>query len=188
VVEAASWGVPCVALRVLGIQDSVLDGRTGWLVDRSKDFGTALSGALTALADESRAEDIAAACREWAHTFTWDRSAELLAGLVLSEIHGRAVAVRERRSARSDMTVLAEVSHADRRTREASFRCTDEVAAVGDRIRVLLRGCDEVDAAAAVQRIGARATQVGVVDQWHLLAGPAAGRELTRPLAAVASA
>jgi glycosyltransferase involved in cell wall biosynthesis len=187
VIEAASWGVPCVALRVPGIRDSVLDGRTGWLVDRPQDFGATLKVALAALADESYADMARSACTEWAGTFSWDRSADLLAGVILGQMRGHSVGVRNRRTARSDMTVLAAFDRADPRQAGVSFRCTDEVAAVGRQTRVVLSGCDEADAAAALQRVGVRAAELRIVDQRHLLAGPAAGRHLTQPLAAVAS-
>ena len=86
VIEAAAWGVPCVALTAPGIDDSVLDGRTGWLVGPGQDFGHALADALAELADERRARGIAANCQAWARCFTWDRSAELLAGVLLGEL------------------------------------------------------------------------------------------------------
>jgi hypothetical protein len=188
VIEAASWGVPCVALRVPGIRDSVLDGRTGWLVDRRQDFGTTLKVTLDALADESYADMVRTACTEWAGTFSWDRSADLLAGVILGQLRGHAAGVRNRRMARSDLAVLGAFDRDDPRNASMSFRCTDEVVAVGMQTRILLSGCDEADAAAALKRMGVRATELRIVDQRHLLAGPAADRELTRPLTAVASA
>ncbi|MGH3782687.1 MAG: glycosyltransferase family 4 protein, partial [Pseudonocardiaceae bacterium] len=70
VVEAAAWGVPCVALQAPGIRDSVIDGRTGWLAKRPQDFGAALITALDELTDEQRTREISAACQQWATCFT----------------------------------------------------------------------------------------------------------------------
>ena len=78
VVEAAAWGVPCLALDVPGIRDSVIDGRTGWLVPRGDAVGPALTQVLSALAEENRAREIALACQDWARCFSWDRSAGLI--------------------------------------------------------------------------------------------------------------
>ncbi|WP_232807005.1 glycosyltransferase family 4 protein [Geodermatophilus chilensis] len=178
VIEAAAWGVPCLALQAPGIRDSVLDGETGWLVEDPRDLSRALIAALTALADPGRAEAVAAACRAWAACFTWDRSADLLAGVVLEEI--RAAAARrqggaaQRRSARSDMAVLAAFrAPADTDVR-AALRATDEVADDGDRTSVVLRGCDEFDAATVLARIGASPLHVRQADRRLLLAGPTA--------------
>ena len=106
VIEAAAWGVPCVALRVPGIRDSVIHGRTGWLVDRPQDLGAALVDALDHLASEDHAMEVTTRCQEWARCFTWDRSSDLLAGVVLDEI-ARRTCGHDRRYARSDITTLA---------------------------------------------------------------------------------
>ena len=47
-------GRACVAMAAPGINDSVVDGRTGWVVEPGHDFGHALADALAALADENR--------------------------------------------------------------------------------------------------------------------------------------
>ena len=84
IVEAAVYGVPTLALRVPGVRDSVVNGRTGWLVDEVGQFGAAAIMALRELADEDRAREITEACQAWARCFTWDRSANLLAGVLLA--------------------------------------------------------------------------------------------------------
>ena len=55
VIEAAAWGVPCVAMAAPGINDSVVDGRTGWIVGPGRDFGRVLADTLEVLADDRRA-------------------------------------------------------------------------------------------------------------------------------------
>ncbi len=178
VIEAAAWGVPCLALQVPGIRDSVLDGETGWLVDDPRDLGSALITAMAHLADRRRAELTAAVCRDWASCFSWDRSADLLAGVVLEEMRHMA-AIRqgqtpERRSARSDMAVLAGFRAPEFADVQAALRSTDEVVRHGDRTSVVLSGCDEFDAAAVLARIGAQDGFLRLADRRLLLAGPGA--------------
>jgi glycosyltransferase involved in cell wall biosynthesis len=178
VIEAAAWGVPCLALRVPGVRDSVLDGETGWLVDRPADFGDALTAALEQLHDRSTAEQVARDCRDWAACFSWERSADLLAGVVLEEM--RATAVREngeqpvRRSARSDMAVLVDFPTPPSARLRDVLRSTDEVVAKGDRTAVVLSGCDEFDVATVLDRLGVENGSIRPVDRRLLLAGPAA--------------
>jgi glycosyltransferase involved in cell wall biosynthesis len=178
VIEAAALGVPCLAVQVPGIRDSVLDGETGWLVDQPRDLGPALVTAVDHLSDPSRAEEVATACRTWARCFTWDRSADLLAGVVLEEIRSTAARRQghgsDRRSARSDMAVLVGFRHAEPTDVRTALRSTDEVVEDGDRTSVVLTGCDEFDAAVVLDRIGAREGHLRPVDRRLLLAGPAA--------------
>ena len=177
VLEAAAWGVPCLALRVPGVRDSVLDGETGWLVDQPRQLGAALTGALRQLADPVRADEMAGNCRAWAGCFSWDRSADLLAGIVRGEI-ARMAAVSddrpvEQRQARSDIAVLAVLP---RRAPElpARLRATDEVVQSGDRTAVVLNGCDETAGASVMARLGVRPLSLGLVDNRLMLAGPTA--------------
>jgi glycosyltransferase involved in cell wall biosynthesis len=195
VLEGAAAGVPCLALRATGIRDSVLDGVTGWLVDGIDDFAAALPRTLAELADPARARAVSRACREWAGSFTWDRSADLLAGSVLSEMRAfrrsgsqdatlppadRSALHRAatRRRARSDMTTVAHFTHDRPWDAAAALRLTDEVAvrapgegAPGEAV-ALLRGCDEVDALAVLGRVGAKDPYVRLASRHELLGGP----------------
>lgn len=188
VLEAAAVGVPCLALRAAGIRDSVVDGQTGWLVDGVDDLAAALPRVLAELSTPGRAREVARTCRRWAACFTWERSAELLAGVVLSEVRafrrsrtggaqvptGRSPGQRAttRRRARSDMTTLARFTHAEPEKAVASLRLTDEVVVRGDEVIVLLRGCDEVDAFALLERLGAENARVRLASRHELLGGP----------------
>jgi glycosyltransferase involved in cell wall biosynthesis len=177
IIEAAALGVPCLALRVPGVRDSVLDGETGWLVDRAPDFGAALVAAVDRLRDRSWAAAMASACREWAACLSWERSADLLAGVVLEEM--RASAAREegrtgnRLSGRSDMAVLLTFATPAAGDLSQSLRATDEMVSQGGLTSVVLSGCDEFDAAAVLDRIGVDGASMGPVDRRLLLAGPA---------------
>jgi len=82
VLEAAALGVPTVAFDVDGLRDSVLDGRTGWLVRDGEEYADVVERALKELSDPERRAAMAAACREWAGQFDWDRSAGQLAALI----------------------------------------------------------------------------------------------------------
>ncbi|RFU22453.1 glycosyltransferase family 1 protein [Geodermatophilus marinus] len=178
VIEAAATGVPCLALKVPGIRDSVLHGETGWLVERPQDLGTALVAAVDLLGEDARAERMAADCRAWARCFSWDRSADLLAGVVVEEMRSTAARSRgrtpERRSARSDMAVLVGFRHTDPADVRTGLRSTDELVQHGDRTSVVLTGCDDFDAAVVLDRIGARDGSLQLADRRLLLAGPEA--------------
>jgi hypothetical protein len=158
----------------------VLHGETGWLVDHRDDFTTALVDAIEHLEDRGRAETMATTCRTWAGCFSWDRSAELLAGVVLEEMRF-AAAKRQgqtpnRRSARSDMAVLAGFPAADAAAVRSALRATDEVVEDGNGAAVVLTGCDEFTAAGVLARIGVRDGSFRLVDRRLLLGGPGAPR------------
>jgi glycosyltransferase involved in cell wall biosynthesis len=180
VIEAAAWGVPCVAMAAPGINDSVVDGCTGWVVEPGGDFGHALADALAGLADESRARVAAADCQAWARCFTWDRSAELLARVVLGEVDdNRTGAARaDRRYARGDISTVATFPSADDTDLSTGLRTTDEVAEQGGLTSLLLGGCDEFDAVAVLRRLGVSDADVRLAERTDLLTGPAAARRL----------
>jgi glycosyltransferase involved in cell wall biosynthesis len=177
VLEAAAWGVPCLALRVPGISDSVMEEQTGWLVDDARDLGSALLQALGRVSQEAQSVKLADACQAWARCFSWDRSAELLAGVLLDQMGATAARLAgrpERRRARSDIAVLAQFRHTEPLALRAHLRCTDEISVADARAWVLLNGCDEFAAAMAAKRLGASDESLHLVDRHELLAGPAA--------------
>ena len=174
IVEAAAHGVPTLGLRVPGVRDSVVNGSTGWLVDEVGQLGTAAIMALRELADEERAREITAGCQAWARCFTWDRSAGLLAGVLLAAAEPE-IGPGDR-SARSDMGVVAEFDRPGDFAGAlcyAALRPTDQIEVRGDRVGLLLTGCDEVDAAAALKRLGITDAEVRLADRYDLLVGPA---------------
>ena len=179
VIEAAAWGVPCLAMAAPGINDSVVDGRTGWVVEPGRDFGHALADALSTLADENRARATAADCQAWARCFTWDRSAELLAGVVVGQIGSSwsGSAPADRRYARGDISTVARFPSAGGRS-PSRLRTTDEVVEHDGTTSLLLGGCDEFDAVAVLRRLGIPDADICLAERTDLLAGPAAGRRL----------
>jgi glycosyltransferase involved in cell wall biosynthesis len=85
VMEAAAVGTPSAALAVGGLTESIVDGRTGVLAQD----GPELTAAVRALlADSERRERLGVAARARAATFTWERAATRVMG-VLEETAGR---------------------------------------------------------------------------------------------------
>jgi glycosyltransferase involved in cell wall biosynthesis len=87
VLEAAALGVPTVAYDVEGLRDAVRDGQTGWLVKDGERIEDVTQRAVKELADPVRRAAVAAACREWAARFDWDRSQARMAALIRASIH-----------------------------------------------------------------------------------------------------
>ncbi|MEJ2885878.1 glycosyltransferase [Actinomycetospora aeridis] len=172
VIEAAASGVPCVAVDVPGIRDSVVDGHTGRLVADVTAMGAGITEVLRELADDARAAAWETACREWAGAFTWERSADLLAGALLADA----------RPARSDLATVARFRRPaglDARALADALRSTDQVHVEGDEVAVLLTGCDETDAAAVIARFGVTGAELRLAEKRDLLAGPTVGRATT---------
>ncbi|MGQ1837342.1 glycosyltransferase family 4 protein [Kocuria turfanensis] len=172
VIETAAWGVPCLALRVPGVRDSVVDGETGWLVDDAKNFGGALVHTLRALANEDYARQIAAACQNWARCFTWDRSAALLAGVVREATVQQGRPSRASRGARTDLSTMATFELPSGVDLHEHLRPTDEAVRVENRVTVLFNGCDEFDTAQLLAGLGVEDAQLRAVESTDLLAGP----------------
>ena len=90
VLEAAALGVPTVAYDVDGLRDSVRDETTGWLVRDGELIEDVVARALKELSDPARRAAVAAACRDWAGQFSWDRSAAQMAELIRAALDRRA--------------------------------------------------------------------------------------------------
>jgi glycosyltransferase involved in cell wall biosynthesis len=96
VIAAAASGVPTVARDVPGLRDSVINGRTGWLLPPGSDdtalvsdLATAIDAALTELSDPRRRGQIEAACREQAARYTWPAFREQARRVVVEELNAR---------------------------------------------------------------------------------------------------
>jgi glycosyltransferase involved in cell wall biosynthesis len=87
VLEAAALGVPTVAFDVDGLRDAIWDGKTGWLVRAGETIEDVTERAVKELADPARRQQVAAACRAWAASLSWDRSAARMAALIKASVH-----------------------------------------------------------------------------------------------------
>jgi len=85
VVEANACGVPVVASRRPGLQDSVKDGETGYLVDYG-DVRAFADRAIELLSDEGRWRRMSAAAIAWSRSLTWDRTGSEMETIFLEEI------------------------------------------------------------------------------------------------------
>ncbi|WP_018683055.1 glycosyltransferase family 4 protein [Actinokineospora enzanensis] len=172
VLEAARFGVPCLAVAAAGIDDSVRHGRTGWVVPDPDALAGGLVAALRLLADDGTATRVSAECRAWASAFTWERSAELLAGVLGVEIERRARSGANRRSARSDMATAVRF-RVPLDVPAPHGRLTDQVRVVDGLGSALLHGCDELDAEAVLARWNVEPISVALATEEQLLTGVA---------------
>jgi glycosyltransferase involved in cell wall biosynthesis len=91
VIEANACGVPVVASRRPGLQDSVQDGRTGLLVEYG-DAAAFADACTSLLADPDRHARFAAAGRQWARSLSWEDAAvqtEAILERTIAEAGGR---------------------------------------------------------------------------------------------------
>ena len=152
----------------------MVDGRTGWLVNEPRDFGTTLVSVLGALADEETARRTTAECQAWARCFSWDRTADLLAGVVVEQLRSHASGTRtaDRRYGRSDIATVVSVPVDAGRALRDGLRATDEVVTDGSTTSALLIGCDEFDAASVMHRLGVQRAELRLGQRTDLLTGP----------------
>jgi glycosyltransferase involved in cell wall biosynthesis len=155
VIEAAARGVPAVALRVPGLQDSVVDGVTGWLVDEPADLAKAIIGAVQSLVDEPDAVVRSVACRSWAGRFTWAATADRLLAVLADERARRSKGMTAGRTAISDGATIVDLDPIGLVGRDLSLLPgTDQIDLGADLVRLLLLGADEQDARVRLARIG----------------------------------
>lgn len=100
VVEAAAHAMPTLARDVPGLRDSVVSGRTGWLVEGNTsaedhpdrvlaELVRGLRDALEAMAAPATAAEYWDACRAFAGGYTWQAMHEAMVGLAVREIAER---------------------------------------------------------------------------------------------------
>jgi glycosyltransferase involved in cell wall biosynthesis len=156
VMEAAAFGVPAVAFRVAGLEDSVRPGETGWLVDPGQTLADVVSDALVVLSDPQVAERWAGRCQAWASSFTWAYTAERLADVLEGEAKRIRSRYDDRRYITDSTTVVVLPPESLEPKALATLRTTDQVRMdlSADRVEVLLAGADEHDAIRAMSRLG----------------------------------
>jgi glycosyltransferase involved in cell wall biosynthesis len=81
VIEAGASATPVVASRSPGLRESVVDGRTGFLVEHG-DIDALAERLIELLTDDARAESMAQEGVRWAAGFHWDRSAQATLDLI----------------------------------------------------------------------------------------------------------
>lgn len=87
IVEAGALGVPSVAFReASGTTESVLDGRTGYLVD---DLAGLVAATEALLADPVLRKELGEAAREFAEGFSWEATGASVEALLRSVVAGR---------------------------------------------------------------------------------------------------
>lgn len=172
VIETAAWGVPCLALRVPGVRDSVVDGITGWLVDDPKKYGRVLIEKIQQLTSEKLAQEMAEACQAWARCFDWDRTASLLAGVIQEAGLRGGGGLEESRGCRTDLSTMAKFQVPPGVNPSAQLRPTDEAVFEGNSASILFNGCDEFETAQILMSMGVMDAELCPVEASDLLAGP----------------
>ncbi len=104
VMEAAACGTPSAALRVGGLNESIVDGETGVLADTPEELTEKVRGLV---ADPERRDRLGAAAQARARGFTWENAA------------------------RANLDVMERVAAAPRTSLRAGIRSSDTVKAGG---------------------------------------------------------
>jgi glycosyltransferase involved in cell wall biosynthesis len=198
VTEAMALGVPAVVLASPGLRDSVRDHTTGWVVGRVSHLAGRLTSALIELEDPEVAECWSRRCRDWASRFTWDATADRVAGLLISEDDRRIAAAGCTVCDLSTVVALPVGAAATidyRRLRSVDQVDWDTLEPADEReVRILLPGFDESDAVALLGRLGVDpaglrvwVARPGDLLGWKRTGGPRAGdlRDFFRTLGAV---
>jgi glycosyltransferase involved in cell wall biosynthesis len=174
VMEANTVGTPAVAYDVPGLRDSVRHGVTGWLVQSGESLATALVNALDELSDPHRQRQVAEQARAWAHSFSWDSSAERLANVLLTEMRHQELGGPGRRQAIDLATVASWPSGVGEELvpiLRKELRVTDVISSDDEGTKALLIGCDEVGAARALQRVPIPPTTLRLATTARVLSG-----------------
>jgi glycosyltransferase involved in cell wall biosynthesis len=159
VIEANACGVPALAFRVPGLQDSIVSGRTGWLADPHAALGPVIGEALNILRDPRAAEEWSRRVRGWAARFSWDATATRLLDVIAQEekrlLRDASVPGGDQRC-QSDLachvSLPADVMAAF--PVAASSRRTDVWISRGERVEGLMPGADETGVRCALERLG----------------------------------
>ena len=87
VIESNALGTPVVATDAPGLRDSVIDGKTGYLVAEG-DVGAFANRIGEILADDRLADEMSEAALGWSREFDWDRAADEMEGSLLGTLAG----------------------------------------------------------------------------------------------------
>ena len=81
VMEAACVGTPSVGYDTQGLRDSILDGKTGYLVEKFR-VDLMAEKIDSIISDPNILERMSRSCIEWSRNFSWDKSAQQFNNLV----------------------------------------------------------------------------------------------------------
>jgi len=177
VLEANAMGTPAVAYDVPGLRDSVRDQVTGWLAPPGSPLAGPLTNALNELTDQDRQRTMAEQSKAWADRFSWDASAERLAGVLLSEVMRSTLGGPSRRQAVHLATVASwppDDTGAVGEFLRKALRVTDVITSSENGLSVLMTGCDEVGAAKALQRVPIPPSGLRLASTTEILCGTGA--------------
>jgi glycosyltransferase involved in cell wall biosynthesis len=79
VIEANACGVPAVGWAVPGVQDSIVNGKTGWLVPYGDIRGLGETIAKVLGKESSELKELSQSAIDWARQHSWDTAAEMFA-------------------------------------------------------------------------------------------------------------
>ncbi|MDR0359573.1 MAG: glycosyltransferase family 4 protein [bacterium] len=148
-IEANAAGCPALAFRVAGLVDSIVPGVNGWLVDTQSQLPDAIGTALSCLALPAERERFEVSCRAWAARFSWARSAERAADVVLASTGGR------HRRATSDVATVLRLQIGDDLGPVRRWLGPPNLWSLdGSTLHILLPGQDALAAAASLEALG----------------------------------
>jgi glycosyltransferase involved in cell wall biosynthesis len=82
VIEANAYGTPAVGYNIVGLRDSIVDKKTGILVDTNS---TALANGInTIIKNKTLYKDMMENAKKWSKNFTWQKSAERSLSVITS--------------------------------------------------------------------------------------------------------
>ena len=171
VLEAAAAGCPSVGFDVPGLRDSIVAHRTGWLAHASSNaqlLGDALADALTVLRTPVQYQYISENCRIWSESFSWDRSAQWMESVILTEIDRRSRRrTRERRRMRSDVVAIVGDVRSGAPTR--LLRRTDRWARKESGTAIIFHGAGDLGARTGAKRAGMEVLATRAANTYDLL-------------------
>jgi glycosyltransferase involved in cell wall biosynthesis len=159
VLEANACGIPAVAFRVPGLQDAVVDGETGWLVEKDGSLSSAITKALQTLSNPEQARGFRHRAIDWAGQFNWEWTTLRIEALLgheadrlgrLREGNSRDPRAPTDLACRVDLPANANTLAAIRQV----CRRTDVWRRHEDQITALLHGADEDGVRVALRRAG----------------------------------
>jgi hypothetical protein len=151
---------------VPGLQDAVLEGETGWLVDRAGSLALTIVEALHTLSDPEQAQEWRSRAISWADQFDWEWTTQRIEALLSHEASRLGRVARSGRvghkgrdlRARSDLACRVDLPLNDRNLKGIQDICrqTDVWRRDREHLTALLHGADEDGVRTALSRAGVK--------------------------------